>query len=490
MLKLTSMMSVVLVAALMLSGISLTTEAAEADPMDRIRLEMGTTTEYGGGSYVAVNMTEGTSLAWFAVVYGNENDPSPITIVGANIRYLGGAKVVSQDGTVLLDQVPIPVITVFGQSLFALLEFDDVGYRTGFGLDYGAGNGLFDFNSDRRLFDDPNGRFEPVYKYISMERAWQLSDIETTIDAANQSKHFDFSIYAEDVLYTSVWDSDLMSYRNGTVEDGVVERIEFAFHVTATATESEVQIPFYEVTVGEDDGNGVIRDSEQIASRNFTGVTTDTQFKYDHIIEGWDPAAEADDPRIMLENGIIHAVFIPEVVEDWYSAQFVQDEVEDGSGVAEFETENGTVELRDTSEAPSKATVVTRDEISFRDNWQRTGALTWVSNVSVDGNEDLVIYQVHAGSRHMLPENVPDGHVRSIVLLGGYIYPVGESIMHDPAVDFAAVAVDMDPSIPILVTVIIAIAAFVCIVLVGVVVALLYVQRKKRGRMQVPPPYR
>jgi ABC-type Fe3+ transport system permease subunit len=90
----------------------------------------------------------------------------------------------------------------------------------------------------------------------------------------------------------------------------------------------------------------------------------------------------------------------------------------------------------------------------------------------------------------MLPGEVPNGHVRSIVLLGGYIYPVGESVVHDPTVDFTAIAVDMDPSRPILVTVIIAIAAVVCLVLVALVVALLYVQRKKRRRMQVPPPYR
>ncbi len=490
MLKFTSVISVALVAVLMLSGISAVSNAADPNPMDRIRLEMGTTTEYGGGSYVAVNMTDGTSLAWFAVIYGTEADPAPITIVGANMRYLGGAQVVTPDGTVILDQVPIPVITVFGQSLFALLEFDDVGYRTGFGLDYGAGNGLFDLNSDRRLFDDPNGTFEPVYKYVSLERAWNLSTIVTTIDYVNQSKHYDFSVYAEDVLYTKVLDPELVEYRNGTVDDGIVDRIEFAFHMTATASRSEVQIPFYKVTVGKNDGDGIIRDSEQIAPRNFTGVTTSTEFKYDHIIEGWDPAEEASDPRLMLENGVIHAVFIPNVVKDWYSAQFVKNEVQDGSGVAEFETEDGEAEVRDTSELPGHATLLTRDRIAFRDNWQRTGALTWVSNVTVDGSDELVVYQVHAGSRNMLPKGVPDGQVRSIVILGGYIYPVGESIMHDPTLDIAGLDIDMVPSAPIIVTVIIAIAVAICVGLALLAAIILYSQRKRRGRMQVPPPYR
>ncbi|MBN1110070.1 MAG: hypothetical protein JXA45_04840, partial [Methanomassiliicoccales archaeon] len=265
---------------------------------------------------------------------------------------------------------------------------------------------------------------------------------------------------------------------------------EFAFHVTATATDTEVQIPFYRVTVGEDDGNGIVHDSEAIAPRNFTGVTTHTEFKYDHIIEGWDPASEAEDPRIMLENGIIHAVFIPEVVEDWYSAQFLREEVENGTGLAEFETEEGVAEVRDTDEVPNKAMLLTRDRITFRDNWQRTGMLTWVSNVTVDGSEELVVYQVHAGSRHLLPDNVPNGHVRSIVLLGGYIYPVGESVMHDPTVDIGAITVEMSPTIPILVTIIIAIAVVICVGLVVVAGIILYTQRKNRGRMQVPPPYR
>ena len=490
MMKLTSVIVLVLVAALTFSGISISADAAEPDPWDRIRLEQGTTTDYGGGSYVALNMTDGSSLAWFGVVYGNENDPAPITIVGANIRYLGGAKVVSEGGTVLLDQVPIPVVTVFGQSLFALLEFDDVGYRTDFGLDYGAGNGLFDFNSDRRLFEDPEGRFEPVYKYINLERAWTLSDIETTLDPANQSKHYDFSLYAEDVLYDKVWDPELMQYRNGTEDDGTVDRIEFAFHLTATAQQEEVQIPFYRVTVGQGMNDNIILSSEEIAPRNFTGVTTDTSFKYDHIIEGWDPSTDAEDPLIMLENGIVHAVFIPDVVEDWYSAQFVKDKVQDGAGVAELETSEGVVEVRGNEELPEESVLVTRDSISFRDNWQRTGALTWVSNVSVDGQEELVVYQVHAGSRQMLPDDVPDGDVNSLVILGGYIYPVGQSVMHDPTVQVHALGVDMVPSIPVLVTVIIVIAVMICAVLVLIAAVILYVERKKRGRMQVPPPYR
>jgi len=45
--------------------------------MDRIRLELGTTTEFGSGSYVAVNCTEGYNLAWFGVIYGTEGNPAP-----------------------------------------------------------------------------------------------------------------------------------------------------------------------------------------------------------------------------------------------------------------------------------------------------------------------------------------------------------------------------------------------------------------------------
>ena len=66
----------ILAVALLISGsMAGIASAAPSDPMDKIRIEQGTTSEFGGGSYVAVNMTDGTNMAWFGVVYGSEGSP-------------------------------------------------------------------------------------------------------------------------------------------------------------------------------------------------------------------------------------------------------------------------------------------------------------------------------------------------------------------------------------------------------------------------------
>jgi len=67
--------SVLAVALLITGSMAGIAGAAKSDPMDDIRIEQGTTSEFGGGSYVAVNMTNGINVAWFGVVYGSEGIP-------------------------------------------------------------------------------------------------------------------------------------------------------------------------------------------------------------------------------------------------------------------------------------------------------------------------------------------------------------------------------------------------------------------------------
>ncbi len=484
------MASALLVTLLVTGGFAGIAAADEpSDPMDRIRLELGTTTEFGSGSYVAVNCTEGYNLAWFGVIYGTQGNPAPISIVGMNLRYLGGAEVVGPDGNVIVNEFPIPVITVFGQQMFALLEFDDTGIPTFFGETYGAGNGLFDFSTNKRMFeDDPFAKYEPAYKYIDLKQAWTLSDIKQGIDYETQTKTYDLSLYALNVTYTKVWDMALMDYRNGTPDDGVLERVEFAFHITASAERVDVSVPFYRVTLD----NGRITDSEAIAPRNYTAVSTETAFKYDHIIEGWDFYENAKDPRLMLENGLIYAVFIPDKVEEWYNAQFVQDGVEEGEGVMEYSTLDGDKTAAEADDLPDEATLITKDRIQFKDNWQKTGALTWVSNVTVDGQENRsMVFQIHAGQRTDERGENDDGEVKAMFVLGGFIYPAGQTIFHDPALEMGAIALDIDPEMGGMIVLGIIGAIFVIGIVVVAVVVLRHNQKKKGNmRNQVPPPYR
>jgi hypothetical protein len=483
--------SLMLSILLLIGGLSGFVSAASGpDPMDRIKLETGTTNEWNGGDYVAVNMTDGTNFAWFGVVYGTEDRPGPITIVSANLRYLGGAQVVNQNNKTIANQVPIPVLTAFGQSLIALLEFDDTGYDVPILGNYGAGNGLFDF-SGPTLWSGL-GSFEPVYKYVDLKQAWTLSEIETVVDEANQSKSFTFSLSAHDVLYAKVWDPELGNYRNGTTEDGVVENLEFRFHIDASAEMVTRSVPFYKVQLV----NGHVTSSEEIAPRNFTSTNVQCGVKYDHVIEGWDAYPGAQDSKLMLENAVLFAMVVPEIVEEWYNAQFVKQSIHDGDGTLEYTTEGATNLVKEQDDLPAQSVkVMSNTAITSMDNWERCGQLTWVSNVSVDGNEEQMHYQIHVGDKSISTLGGDgadhDGHLKLLVVLGGYIYPMGAEVVHDPSM-FAEAFQISDQTLK---TVVVILLIGVVVVCSAMLLALFLIRRMNRKgnekfNYRSPPGYK
>ena len=473
--------------ALLLSGSmsSLVSAAPGSDPMSRIRLETGHTEDWNGGDYVAVNMTDGVNFAWFGVVYGTEEHPGPITIASATLRYLGGAQVVNSEGNTILNQVPIPVVTAFGQALFAILEFDDTGYDVPILGSYGAGNGLFDF-SGPTLWSG-TGSSEPVYKYVDLKRAWTLSDVISTEDIANQSKSYDFSLCALNVTYAKVWDASLMQYRNGTLADGVVERLEFRFHILASAQTVTSEVPFYKVTIND----GHVTHSEAIAPRNFTGTNVDCGIKFDHVIQGWDAYDNATAPKLMLENVMAFGMFIPKIVEEWYNVQFVKEHIANGTGAIEYATSEGVQVNKQQSELPVRSQLLTRTSIHSMDNWEQCGSLTWVNNVTVDGEEKQMHYQIHAGDKSDFPAKSNDGQVKLLVILGGYIYPMGANVIHDPS--FFAEAFQMNfEGLKVLVVLLV---AGVVAVGAGMIIVMMIIRHSnKKGKQKfdyrTPPEYR
>ncbi|MDD1769811.1 MAG: hypothetical protein LUO79_01875 [Methanomassiliicoccales archaeon] len=480
--------SFMVVALLVTGGLGGAVSAASGpDSGSRIRLETGHTSDWDGGGYVAVNMTDGTNLAWFGVVYGTEEHPAPITIASMTLRYLGGAQVVDDNGRTLLNQIPIPVVTAFGQSLIGVFEFDDVGYNVPILGTYGAGNGLYDF-SGPNLWSGA-GSFEPVYKYVDMKRAWTLTEIQTTTDEVNHSVSFDFSLYATNVTYAKVWDPALNQYRNGILADGVVERLEFRFHIVASEQMVTTSVPFYQVTLN----GGHVTGSKEIAPRNFTASHVDCGIKYDHIIQGWDAYPNATAPRLMLENAVVFAVGIPDIVQEWYNAQYVKTHVQDGAGLIEYQTDEGTQTVRDQSDLPERSTkVLTNTEIHSMDNWERVGTLSWVSNVTVDGQEKEMYYQIHVGAAGVIPTPKHDMDVKAIIILGGYVYPMGTDVVHDPSFASDVFQLNITDGLQALVFVL----AIGAMVIVGCMIVALVVIRKhnRRGNdkftYRQPPEYK
>ena len=479
-------------AALLLAG-SAGIGVVSADPRDvdeHVRLETGTIMDFdGGGDYVALNMTTNGTLAFFGVVYGTEEHPNHVFLVSLYVKYLGGADVVDANGG-HLGTYPIPVLSAHLQGLGFLVEFNDTGY---FGPEgrIGGGNGLFDFTRSGSGIEDLNlTATEPVYKALDLKRAWQRSDIQEIATGAEHRKEWTFSLYAENLTYGAIWDNGMESPpggpRPGTAADGVVERVEFTFHVGVDITETNVQVPWYRVTVGKD-AEGII-DSQADGTRLYKGVGVDSSFKYDHLIEGWDFTAKSDSSRLMLETFVGFGTFVPDIVQRFINAQFGTGYL-DTFTIAQLETHTGGAqEITTTDDLPPEADLVTKDSIEFRDPFRKTGEMSWVSDVEVDGRRDSMVFQVHA-SEADFDQRVPgdDGAFHGAVLVGGYIYPAGTTIFHDPTFTASAVIVDLPAGLGAAVVTVLIIAA---VSILSVFVTLGAVAYSLRRRERFAPNFR
>ncbi len=476
-------------AAFLLSSLGAGLAAAAPTVIDRhVRLVLGTTEDFGGGDYVALDMTQNETLAFFGVVYGTEENPNAIILVSAYVSYLGGAEIRDENGGIM-GIVPIPVVRIYAQGLGLLLEFNDTGFPSSQGR-IGAGNGVFDFaKTSDSMMDFDITATEPIYKAVSLERAWERSEvIETSTVGEEHEKSWSFRLTARNVTYDKIWDREPGIFndgsRPGTEEDGVIEEIAFIFHVGARVDEVGVEVPFYRVTL--DDNNTIIA-SEETQPRLYEGVALSADFKYDHLIRGWDYTAKSETSKLMLETLVIFGTFIPGMVNEWLDAQFVEDYVEDGTGVAELETfTGGAADLNSNDDIPPEATILSKDSITFRDNWRKNGELTWVSNVTVDEEEREMYFQLHAGTNGLRIVNETNADkFRGVALMGGYIYPAGSDIFHDPSYSVSALLVDIQAAFNLGPLAMLAMAAVATLTLLGVAIHM----RRRSKRRRIPPAY-
>jgi len=102
-------------------------------------------------------------------------------------------------------------------------------------------------------------------------------------------------------------------------------------------------------------------------------------------------------------------------------------------------------------------------------------------------------YQIHAGdaSTAKVTENKSDGFAKLWLILGGYIYPAGQNIIHDPVLSLGSVQLEIGHGAAIVLVAIVG-----AIVICGVcVVGVLLIRWSSRKRNQnnggmVPPPFR
>ena len=405
------------------------------------------------GDYIAIRFSKD---AWFFILYGNDDNHNGIMMATFQLRYLGGATIKSDSGDTIIEKIGIPVVTVYGHKLITLIEFQDEGYhKTNMFFEpenelVGAHNNLWDFQRKSDRLDNLNDSFiytEPVIKALDLNTSWDRSEIQLKEKNESSKLEIDFALTATNLEYGDgegkVWDPE---FENDDTPATEVEKVEFTFHIDVNVKKNERidNIPWYTVTVNADDDEVKVIDSESSGTRNFEGYAVNSEFKFDHLVKGWDFKNTSLDSKVMLETFSIFGTFIPDIVNEWFDNQFVSN-IDNALGVAEYSYDNaGNITnevIADEGELPNTAQLVQKEHITFKDNWRQVGNMSWVNNVNVDNVTKKMYYQIHAGQNASGRGENDDGHFHALILLGGYIYPQGSVIFHDPT--FTAVALSI-----------------------------------------------
>ena len=399
--------------------------AEERDETKIIKKDTGTTEMFGGGDFVFIRFNNDAA---FGVIYGTEENPNSIITVALHTRYLGGADIYDENGASIGKKRPIKVITVLAQKLDDLFEFNDTNddglcnyKRVGQGIKYTH----FPWH-------------EPIYKKISLETSWERSRVLETTNENEEVRKWDFSLKAENLNYIAIGDSENI---NEDVREETLEKIEFTFHLKAKLVEIDNAIvPYYNVKVKKGDESYDIIDSERIKNKTVSGKRGKYNIKYDHEINGWDFDPSNKNPFLLLEHHAIVGNLIPEKLGKWMKHQLV--EKLNGEGTVKIEEEDGNKEFRENEAMDEKKYNERKNGnlkprklkgkfIEIGGNWEKIGRFTWVSNVTVDG-EDKEMYCQFQGHIKVNTKNADGNIFTGQAILAGFSYPGGNRIFHDP----------------------------------------------------------
>lgn len=371
----------------------------------------GTTDRFGGGDYVAVKA--GNTL--FGVVYGIPGNENSLTLFADYKRYIAGVDFYDAQGNYLRTS-GVPVWTVFAQSFDRMVEFRDI-----------DGNHRFDV---RQLNDTGSTADMPV-KGLSLVKAWTLSGL--TQENVSGALLANFTLGISNVHYTWVWSDMLRRPVPAPQSLGTVNLIAFTFHIRVGVEDATARVPWFNVTII---GGDQRRETQRSFAgyRDFSGQKVNMTVKDHHEIQGWDFAH--DDSNLLLETRLVYGYVLPRETLRKYlpprvdgSKPIVRALEGDTQGGGEIANDSGA--LRETPTA-----VPTRNHrgtITFADDWDRIGRFTWTSNVSVDGQNEDMYFQVHGGG--MFAFQYQHATFVGLAVVGAFVYPAGTTIIHDPAFD-------------------------------------------------------
>ena len=475
---------VMLMGLMVLGGISLlgtataASDNSDAAPEPEFRnitlTERTGVTKLGGGDFVGIY--NGDKDAMIGVLYGTDANPNNVYLVSIFTRYLGTADVY-ENGKLKRSDHPIPVKTMFVQRFGGIYEFDDAN-----------GDGMFD--SRQVAYNGTNMTLtETPYKKLPTSVGWDRSDV-TEKDNKNGSKEWTFTLTASNLDYKGPFGIVKIDRKNQ------LETLSLTFHLyaeTKIATKSDV--PVYRVDVSpKGDGNLNIDGSKPIGNRSYTGQATHMSFKYDTTINGWDFAARNKNPCLLWTTEVVFANGVSDEVASW-----IKDQVRniDGNGTMTFDDANGTARLTDRSakramsgfgaeddifnsdERPIK--IIGKNGLSLDDNWEKVGRLTWASNVTVDDTEMQMYFQFY-GARRFLKDIDGKGAMAGVAAVGGFSYPGGSKIFHDPTYSCDVFQLSSGSTTSIRFPVFLAIGAFLLVIMIIAIVAVVVIAKMSRQK--------
>jgi hypothetical protein len=443
---------------------------------ENIRAETGTTSYLGGGDYVYVKFKND---ALFGVLYGTDQYPNSIVILARHTRYLGGADAYDENGALVAQKVPIMVYTLFAQKLEGIFEFNDTN-----------GDGIATYNKTgaggfyRNFIEH-----EPIYKGVSLTTAWDISDVTELSDPDANERSWEFSLIATNLPYYAIGDSSSIGQ---SVQNDVLEKVEFTFHLDASLVNIEDEsVPYYRVTVRKEDRPGyakgyTVMESERTENRLVSGKRGHYEVKYDHEILGWDYDPTNQNRMLVLENHLVLGNVIPANTAEWVRVQFMKDIGGDGKVV--YETDEGIIEgtddiaVKTTEPVPGLPQKVNNRYIECKANWERIGKLTWVSDVTVDGKEGEMYAQVQGFRKVALVG--PEGNAfTGFVALAGFSYPGGDHIVHDPTIasePLIEMSMEGEPTVLPFGLTLLAVASVAAVIIIAALAA--YSSRKGREK--------
>lgn len=407
--------------------------------------------------------------------WGTAEDPGDISLLTTQTHFMGVADIYDSRGR-FDKRVGIPVNTVFYQKMDGILEYDDLN-----------NDGLFNVKGQGKAgtldeISKANVSHEPIMKYISYSNlTWTPSVL--TEECNGNICQFDFSLEATSIAYQG----------NDVDSNQSLDLIKYIFHITTTETAVEVEaMPHYRVETHKDrDKNMKIDYTKQIGSSNITADVLNNVWKYDQILEGWDASTNESRLMTVVEYGM--GAYMKDSVADWTMDQFQKmpgpkpfvgqakktsaihpppppkdnhdkfghplkcgvDYVEmnnngQGNGQKDskkFEQTHCSPEGDELKEEGiSNASAVRAGGLHFDNDGAKMASIRWVSNATVDGVEEEVLFQIH-GIRPIHKEDLqnsslPGGHYKGVRMIGGYNHPVGENITHDPEYDIDVMTIN------------------------------------------------